>query len=907
MIWNSIPLMTTIDIVIILASIVTLAIFHYYLDMIKSLKLTMGISPIVMALMINALFHSYDLLVMHRIPIITSSDNSMSIMADLHLNWSWLKTLISVGSITIGLSYLLHSLIPKTVTALETLQQTERALRESNDKLEKQIDARLSELQSINAQLQHEINERKVIEDELIASKSRWQSLLENAPNILFEFDRDGIIQFINYVTVDADVNDVIGTSLYNFALPEEHQRVKGYIEKVFETGEPLSYETMGLDEHWYAVRIGAIKQNGHINSLMMVLTDITDLKKSELSLRESEARLLQAMKIARLGIWDWDIETGKAEWYGEIFNTYGVSPEEFTGNGADYLGFIRDDYQAKYDDVTKAFGKGVTEAQLQSGIELEYNPQELCIVRPDGTEAYTMGDALTIVNDEGNTVRMIGVIVDITESKKTISALEESEARFQNYMENLPGAVFLKDEAGRLLYCNDFYANMIGHKPEDIIGKTSLEIMPPSELRDSFIKENQQVLEQETAQIFESIFPSPDGNTYWETVKFPIKLSDNSLHLGAISLEITKRKQSEEAIKRSETRLRSIAQALPDVTFIFDRDTTIIDILTSREELLSAPIEVLKGRSIRDSQNLKQAQIQQLLAIVHKTFETGESHAIEYEHDVQAGHRWFDARTALLSPIENEDERILCVVRDITERKQAEIKLSQSKELIALKDRIISTVSHEFRTPLAVIQTSSDLLIRYSNKLTPTRKTELFEQIQEQVISLDGLIDDMLSINRAQSKQIDFNPSKIDLEAFCRTIFDQVQFVDTSNHQFEFLSNLSHKQLMLDGRLLEHAIQNLLTNAVKYSPPNSPITLKLDNNDTNIFIRIIDKGIGIPPENLGQLFEPFFRAGNVTNIAGTGMGLAIVKEYIELHGGTIVVESQVNEGSTFTISLPLN
>lgn len=655
MIWNSITLMTMIDIIIILASLITLGIFHYYLDMIKTLKLTMGISPIIVALMINALFHSYDLLVMHRIPIITSSDNSMSIMTDLHLNWSWLKTLISVSSIAIGLSYMLRSLIPKTVNALETLQQTERALRESNDKLEEQIDARLSELQSINVQLQYEIGERKLVEEELINSRSRWQSLLENAPNILFEFDRDGIIQFINFVTVDADVNDVIGTSLYNFTLPEEHQRVKSYIDKVFETGEPLSYETMGLDDHWYAVRIGAIKQNGHINSLMMILTDITDLKKSELALQESEGRLLQAMKIARLGIWDWNIEAGKTEWYGEMFNIYGVSPEEFTGDGSDYLDFVRDDYQAKYDDVTNAFGEGITEAQLQSGIELEYNPQELCIVRPDGTEAYTMGDAITIVDDEGNPLRMIGVTLDITE------------------------------------------------------------------------------------------------------------------------------------------------------------------------------------------------------------------------------------------------------------RKQAELKLSQSEEIIALKDRIISTVSHEFRTPLAVIQTSSDLLIRYSNKLTPGRKAELFEQIQEQVISLDGLIGDMLSINRAQSKQIDFNPSKIDLEAFCRTIFDQIKFVDTANHQFEFLSNLSHKQLMLDGKLLEHVLKNLLTNAVKYSPPNSPITLKIDNNDTNIFIRIIDKGIGIPQKSLDQLFEPFFRAGNVTDIAGTGMGLAIVKEYIELHEGTIVVESEVNEGSAFIISLPLS
>lgn len=654
MIWNSIFLMTLIDVIIILASLLTLGIFHYYLDMIKTLKLTMGISPILLALMLNALFHGYDLLVMHRILFIPPDGNSMAIITDLHLNWSWLKTLISVGSIAIGISYLVRVLIPKTINTLETLQLTEKALRESNDKLEEQIDARLTELQSINAQLQNEINERKIVEEKLTNSRSRWQSLLKNVPNILFEFDRDGIILFINFVTVDAEVDDVIGTSLYNFTLPEDHQRVKGYIDKVFETGEPLSYETIGFDEVWYSVRIGAIKRSGQTTSLMMILTDITELKNSELALRESEGRLLQAMKIARLGIWDWNLTTGDTRWYGEMFNIYGISPETFTGNGKDYVDFVRDDYQERYNSIQEAFGKGITETQLQAGVDLEYNPQELCIVRPDGTEAYTMGDAITIVDDDGNPLRMIGVTLDITE------------------------------------------------------------------------------------------------------------------------------------------------------------------------------------------------------------------------------------------------------------RKQAEFKLNQSEEIIALKDHIVSTVSHEFRTPLAVIQTSIDLLTRYGDKLSSQRKEELFEQIHEQVTLLDELIGDILSINRAQSKQIEFNPGMINVEAFCHTIFDQIQFLDSSSHQFEFISQLSGKQAMLDGKLLEHALKNLLTNAVKYSLPDSPITLELEHDDTTICIKVIDRGIGIPEESLDQLFEPFFRAGNTTGIAGTGMGLAIVKEYIELHGGTIAVESKIDEGSTFTIIIPV-
>lgn len=243
----------------------------------------------------------------------------------------------------------------------------------------------------------------------------------------------------------------------------------------------------------------------------------------------------------------------------------------------------------------------------------------------------------------------------------------------------------------------------------------------------------------------------------------------------------------------------------------------------------------------------------------------------------------------------------------DIIERRRTEVDLDRSQQLIALKDRFISMVSHEFRIPLAVIKINSDILARYAHKLDEETRAERLDGIQAQISHLTELIDDTLAINQSQRGKIEFNPSAIDLAAFCRSLFDMVQFSDTEEHQYEFINQAPAKPVMVDEQLLKHILSNLLSNAAKYSPARSRILFRLDYDDNHIFMTVSDEGIGIPVEDQDQLFEPFHRASNVGSTTGTGLGLSIVKEYVELHGGTIEVESAPGQGSTFVVSLPLH
>jgi signal transduction histidine kinase len=273
---------------------------------------------------------------------------------------------------------------------------------------------------------------------------------------------------------------------------------------------------------------------------------------------------------------------------------------------------------------------------------------------------------------------------------------------------------------------------------------------------------------------------------------------------------------------------------------------------------------------------------------------------------------RWFaDEMNTLAQVFEVMINSIRMREQLIREGKQVEDKmrlaLEEEKELNELKSRFITMASHEFRTPLTAIRTATEILEKFGDVASSEKKREYFQRIRSAIQNIDQLMEDVLTIGKADAGKLEFKPTWLHLEESCYEILEEIQLGVGADHSISFTPHCNGQEAYLDLKLLRSILSNLLSNAVKYSSRGSEIRFKVTCLEQTAVFEIQDQGIGIPLEDQPKLFELFHRARNADTIRGTGLGLAIVKQCIELHQGDITFTSQENVGTIFRVELPLN
>lgn len=230
---------------------------------------------------------------------------------------------------------------------------------------------------------------------------------------------------------------------------------------------------------------------------------------------------------------------------------------------------------------------------------------------------------------------------------------------------------------------------------------------------------------------------------------------------------------------------------------------------------------------------------------------------------------------------------------------------LEQEKKLNHLKSEFVSMVSHDFRTPLTSIQGFAELL-RCSGCVPPLDVVNRYvDKINSAIDHLLYLLEKVLLIGSVEAGKMQCQPIAINLEKLCRDLVDTLQLSAENGHQIRFSWVGTSTQAEMDATLLQQILTNLLSNAIKYSPNGAPVDFKLDCQEHVAIFQVCDRGIGIPAENQPYLFEAFYRSGNVGNIKGTGLGLAVVKQCVDAHCGQIFLESMEGEGTRVTVTLP--
>ncbi len=243
----------------------------------------------------------------------------------------------------------------------------------------------------------------------------------------------------------------------------------------------------------------------------------------------------------------------------------------------------------------------------------------------------------------------------------------------------------------------------------------------------------------------------------------------------------------------------------------------------------------------------------------------------------------------------------------EVREKVEEEIKnaLSKERDLNELKSRFVSMASHEFRTPLSTILSSASLIGRYTDESAAEKRGKHINRIKSSVTNLTNILDDFLSLGKLEEGRVDLTLGDSDVVALINEVVDELNVIMKPGQEIKVTVKGDPMPIQSDNRLLKNVIINVTSNAIKYSPPESKIDLKLSYENEKATIHIVDKGIGIPEKDQQHLFTRFFRAGNATNLEGTGLGLNIVKKYLELLKGSISFKSKLNEGTSFTIELP--
>jgi PAS domain S-box-containing protein len=372
---------------------------------------------------------------------------------------------------------------------------------------------------------------------------------------------------------------------------------------------------------------------------------------------------------------------------------------------------------------------------------------------------------------------------------------------------------------------------------------------------------------------------------------------------------DITRWREADEANLKSEERYRALAEAAHDFIFVINRDDVVEFVNNYASNAIHIPLGDIIGHSRfkifpSDVSKKQYNAIQQVL-------DTGSP---SYHEDfIPIGNQkvWLGTWLVPIRDREGKNVSVMGVARDITERIAAEEELQsafqQEKELSELRSRIVSTISHEFGTPLTTILSSAELLEHYGQGWTETRKQEHYQRIQEAVKRMDSMINRLVEIQRMALKKETSSPSQFELVGYCQEIIEEIEIAAEGRGRTRFTSNIDRISASMDKRLLREALGNLVANALKFSPLAAPVNVEMVSAGEQVSITVQDHGIGIPEKDLPRLYEPFHRGSNTQAVSGKGLGLTIVKNSVALMGGNIQVISKEGAGTTFWLHLPLH
>ena len=530
-----------------------------------------------------------------------------------------------------------------------------------------------------------------------------------------------------------------------------------------------------------------------------------------------------------------------------------------------------------------------------------------------------------------GNFQYLVAQILDITarvqveeEKQAAEQALAGSEAMFRQFFENGPIGCFIFQLDGTLRRCNHAFASMLDLEPNILLQRPLHDLVHPADWDDC--SEFLALLSQEKLENAEMELRFIDGNgspVYCvATIGIVPGGADHPRQYIAQILNNSERRGALQAVSKQKQSFETILSNMPFDVALLDLDFKYQFVNPSAIRDPETRAWII-GRSNADYCRKKGLPMeiawQRDRALSRIIREKTTIKFEEVTRDKNGKELVYLRRLVPIFDSRGEVELILGTGTDITRitrhREELETRvaertaeligaLEKERELGEMKMQFVSMASHEFRTPLATITTSCDILQHYRDRLTSEQIDKNLRTIQEELQLLTSLLEDFLSYGKAESGHMQFHPTHVGLHALLR---DEVfaRLTETNRARVHVRSVPGDFELRADRALFRQVLSNLIENALKYSPSGGIVRVIAVLTEDSVRIRVRDFGIGIPPEDLPGIFEPFIRGGNVGSRSGTGLGLAITRMALELHGGEIKARGKPGKGTIFEIRLP--
>lgn len=797
-----------------------------------------------------------------------------------------------------------------------------------------------------------DISNRLRLERNLKTNQEILNTINANSPDHILTVNEDLQVTYVNKFIEPFNKIDMLGTNILNH-LPENiHDSYLGALKKALR-GTPQNFEieivTSNKKKIWYDVRVNKITSIHGKTHLLIISADIS--KRKQVEIRNKINSAISNKLNGSINFQDFckyiQLKLAKIPGFKDIYVAGYNEDKEKTS----VLFQVENGKTKTYTIPSRTNGNGLFEYIIRTGKDLLLNKEELSSFHYEnnltiygkassawiGTPIISNDKIVGVLAAESfdedhnysqidrHMIRFIGTqIGKLIERTLALNEIQQYERYFSVSMDLL----CIANLDGYFKKINPKFSQTLGYTVEEILNQPFMNFVHPDDV-EATEKEVLKLTQGMESINFMNRYRSKSGEYKWFLWAAAPDTATGNLYCAA--KEITEQKKIEQAAKK----LADIVSHSNDAIISSDQNGNVSSWNLGAEKLLGYSTQEMIGTPIKKFAAIELLREHQS---IFKKVQMGAS--LEgYETQLKdSDNNLIDVNMSIF-PITEENGKlkgVSCIIRDISNKKEAErIKeeftkelekkvaerttelknaqkqlaksLEKEKELGELKSRFVATASHQFRTPLTIIQSSMSILSMHlemgaDQSAFQEKFDSVYRRITGQIQRMTELMSDVLIIGKINSGRITTKLESTDLIALCNKICVNYNEIQEDQRIISLHVSGKPRELMLDQKLMEYAISNLVSNAFKYSQnrPNPEIEIHFQKNQT--LIRVKDHGSGIPDEDKRYLFEPFFRASNVKEILGTGLGLSIAKEYIELNGGVLSVNSVLDIGTEFKI-----